>query len=63
LLINDLLQRLWQIGRLELEMAFCGNFLSKPQLQHVVAATKGDGTRPDNRDNVRAGGLPLHACP
>jgi hypothetical protein len=57
LLIDDLLQGLWQIGRRELGVAFCGDFLSEPQVQYVVAATKGDSARTHDRDHF----LHLHA--
>jgi hypothetical protein len=57
LLIDDLLQGLWQIDHRELKMALCGDFLSDPRVQHVVAATKGDSTRTDHRNHF----LQLHA--
>jgi hypothetical protein len=57
LLIDDLLQGLWQIGRRELEAAFRGDFLSEPRVQHVVSATKGDGAGTDDRNYF----LHLHA--
>src|SRR5271166_726947 len=49
LLIDDLLQGLWQVSRRKLEVAFCGDLLSEPRVQHVVVATKGDGAGTDDR--------------
>ena len=51
LLIDDLLQRLRQIGRREPEVAFGGDLLREPRMQQVVARAECDGAGTDHRDH------------